>query len=114
MRILIIDDEYVALKKMKHLLEPYGDVDTVTNGKQALDMYSKAYWDKNLYDLFTIDIDMPEMDGIEVLERICDQENSWSKTQRSIYITNSSISENIFNSVCYIDPHHCFSDTKLA
>lgn len=96
MRILVIDDEYVALKKMKHLLDPYGDVDIASGAKQALEMYTKAYWDKRMYDLFTIDIDMPEMNGIELLERICHQEELLMvNPAKKIMVTAESTAENL-------------------
>ncbi len=74
MRVLVVDDEYVSLKKMKVLLTPYGDVDVASSGREALDKFSKAYWDEKNYDLITIDIEMPDIRGLDLLERLVDQE----------------------------------------
>ncbi len=100
MKILVVDDEYVALKKLKTLLEDYGDVETATNGREALDMFSKAYWKNDLYDLYAIDIDMPDMTGLELLERINHQEKLLMvKTAKKIIVSAESTAENLAKTV---------------
>jgi len=64
--ILIIDDEKAIRETLKEILEyEKHKVDLAADGKNGL---SKAK-DKN-YDLIFCDIKMPELDGIEVLERM--------------------------------------------
>lgn len=64
--ILIIDDEKAIRETLKEILEyEKHKVDLAADGKEGL---SKAQ-EKN-YDLIFCDIKMPELDGIEVLERI--------------------------------------------
>lgn len=65
-RILIVDDIeanrkalQVTLKYEKH------DVDLAQSGAEAIDMFKK-----NKYDVVLCDIKMPQMDGLEVLERM--------------------------------------------
>ena len=64
--ILIIDDEKAIRETLKEILEyEKHKVDLAADGKEGL---TKAQ-EKN-YDLIFCDIKMPELDGIEVLERI--------------------------------------------
>ena len=66
MKILIIDDERSIRNSLKEILVDEGyDVDAAENGAQGCQMV-----DKEKYDVIFCDIKMPEMDGIEVLDRL--------------------------------------------
>lgn len=75
MKCLAVDDEFVALTKMSTLLSDYGTCDTATNGEEALRMFHKAFLEGDPYQLMTIDIDMPGMNGIQLLKKITIDEN---------------------------------------
>ncbi len=65
MKILIIDDERAIRNSLKEILTDEGyDVDVAENGAQGCSMV-----DKEKYNVIFCDIKMPEMDGIEVLEK---------------------------------------------
>jgi len=65
-KILIVDDEQDILEFVSYNLKREGFiVDTVSNGKKALDMAKKSH-----PDLILLDVMMPGMDGIEVCEEI--------------------------------------------
>ena len=70
MKILVVDDEFVSLSKMTSLLSAYGQCDAATNGGQAVQMIGEAFARGEPYELVTLDIDMPVMNGIEVLRSI--------------------------------------------
>jgi len=64
--ILVIDDERSIRNTLKEILEyEKFEVDLAENGPEALDKFNG-----NKYDVVLCDIKMPDMDGIEVLEKI--------------------------------------------
>lgn len=65
MKVLIVDDERAIRNSLSEILSDEGyDVDKAENGLMALDLVGKEK-----YDVIFCDIKMPEMDGIEVLDK---------------------------------------------
>ncbi|MBE7003162.1 MAG: DegV family EDD domain-containing protein [Ruminococcaceae bacterium] len=89
-RILIVDDNEMNLEVEKKLLDDTDvTVDTVSSGAQALE--------KTLltgYDIILMDHLMPEMDGIECLERIRSQAGGLNKNIPIIVLTANAGGEN--------------------
>jgi heterodisulfide reductase subunit A len=66
--ILVVDDELIVRDSLKELLDNEGfSVDMAASGAEALDCLSKAP-----YHLMLTDIKMPEMDGVELLQKVRD------------------------------------------
>ena len=66
MKILIIDDERSIRNSLKEILVDEGyEVDVAENGVHGIEMV-----DKEKYNIIFCDIKMPEMDGIEVLDKL--------------------------------------------
>lgn len=65
-KVLVVDDDKVLQQNVKQALEfHHFVVDVADNGKEAV---TKVYGQK--YDLVVMDVNMPEMDGIEALTEI--------------------------------------------
>jgi DNA-binding NtrC family response regulator len=65
-RILVIDDEKSIRSTLQEILEYENyEVDLAASGPEGLELFQN-----NRYDIVLCDIKMPEMDGIEVLEKI--------------------------------------------
>jgi len=66
MRIMIVDDEMIIRESFLHWFEKYGHrVEAAASGFEALEILEKIPC-----DLMFVDIKMPEMDGIELLEKV--------------------------------------------
>jgi len=65
MRILIVDDEEIALSSLKRILEwrGYREVEVCDNGQKAIELIREKE-----YDIVLLDLVMPEVDGLKVLE----------------------------------------------
>ena len=65
-RILVVDDEYDISLTIKIVLEENGfKVDSFTNASETLENVRTG-----LYDLVILDVNMPEMDGFILYEKI--------------------------------------------
>jgi putative nucleotidyltransferase with HDIG domain len=74
MKIMVVDDEMVSRTKLKLIMENFGECQEVDNGKDAVDLFDKAHQQGQPFDLIMLDIDMPEMDGVEVLSEMIEAE----------------------------------------
>lgn len=64
-KVLVVDDENDILLIVRTSLKDDYEVETASSGPDAL-----AHIEENSPDLIILDMMMPEMDGIEVLEKI--------------------------------------------
>jgi len=85
--VLIIDDDEISVliaKKMLEPLESVGKIESLTGGMQAVEYLKK----KPAPDFILLDLDMPEVDGTQVLEFIGDKELT---SKVVIYTTNVAV-----------------------
>ena len=65
-KVLVVDDIEMNQQLAKHMMQSWGfTVDVAANGVEAVEKV-----ERNTYDLVLMDIQMPEMDGIQATERI--------------------------------------------
>lgn len=66
MRLLLIEDEEDLINTLSRGLRKIGyAVDTATDGRDGLDLFYM-----NEYDLIILDLNLPSMDGLEILSKI--------------------------------------------
>lgn len=85
-KILIVDDNKLNLTAAKNVLNDIYKVTPVIKGEQAL-----AFFENQTCDLILLDINMPEMDGFEVLKKL--RENEKSKDIPVIFLTADTDAE---------------------
>jgi len=68
-KVLIVDDSQFVIKHLMQIFlsRDFEVVGTAENGKAGLELFNQL---KGQVDLVTLDITMPEMDGIETLKAI--------------------------------------------
>jgi heterodisulfide reductase subunit A len=82
-RILVVDDELIVRNSLKEWLEIEGfAVDMAASGQEALDQLSQ-----NDYRLMLLDLKMPEMDGVEVLQKTTEEFPDLSVVMMTAYAT---------------------------
>jgi two-component system chemotaxis response regulator CheY len=103
MKILVVDDESVSLKKMEFIMNSYGTCDRVDSGQAAIDAFVKAWEDWSPYDLITLDMFMEGMNGNEALAKIRDLEKQKNvpeeKQVQVIMVTSQADKDTIIDCV---------------
>jgi two-component system chemotaxis response regulator CheY len=96
MRSLAIDDEFVALSKMVAMLVPFGECDAATSSQQALELFFIALENARPYSLVTIDINLPDTNGITLLGRLQGEERRRRAPRaRKLMVTAQSTTSNV-------------------
>ncbi len=102
MRILIAEDDFASRKFLYKFLSGYGECDMTIDGSETLEAFSLAYEEGMPYDLVCLDIMMPKLDGIKVLEAIRELEQKWGigerETVKIIMTTALNDVKNVFDS----------------
>jgi DNA-binding response OmpR family regulator len=86
-KVLIVEDETQIAKMYQFKLELSGyDVHSAVNGKLGLEL--AEMWQP---DIILLDLMMPEMNGVEMLEKV--RASAWGSNVKVIVLTNISKSE---------------------
>lgn len=95
-RSLIIDDEFASLIKMKVILSKYGSCETEMSANKAMLMFTEALNSDEPYTLVTFDINMPDINGIELLDEFTQLEKKFHKQHSvKIVVSSSGTAENV-------------------
>jgi len=103
MRILTADDELVSRKLMEKIMTNYGECEAVASGQAAIEAFKTAWHNWIPFDLITLDISMPDINGLDVLYQIRSLENEKNvranKRVIVIMVTASSDKDTIVTAV---------------
>ncbi len=69
-RVLVVDDEFSSRLIMQKLLGAYAQVHTASNSEEAMQACKSAIEANEYYDLICLDIQMPGVNGNELLKHI--------------------------------------------
>jgi DNA-binding NtrC family response regulator len=89
--LLVVDDDAAIRKTLSMILEKEGySVETVANGKQAIEASKKQF-----FNVALIDVRLPDVDGTELLERLKETEPKMVK----IIVTGYASLQNAIDAV---------------
>ena len=107
MKSLILDDDFISSQILKNFLSQYGECETHDLGENALNSIKHSYKLGKPFELVTLDLEMPIMSGLEVLEKIREFESDNDIEEKDripiLMITSHSGKDNImpaFRSGC--------------
>ena len=94
MHILVAEDIDINWEIISNMLGMFGiTCDRAENGRVCVDMMSTAA--EGSYELIFMDIQMPEMNGLDATRTIRKLENSWASSIPIIAMTADAFSENV-------------------
>ena len=70
MKILVVDDEQPNRDLLAFILNKFGECKLAVDGPSAINAYRQALDSGSPFDLVTLDVMMPDMNGHETLEQI--------------------------------------------
>jgi len=70
MQILIAEDVTLIQKMLQKMLGPYGEITFVRSGREAFQKFQRTLTTQEYFDLICLDINIPEINGLDVLKNI--------------------------------------------
>ncbi len=92
MKVLIVEDDFMSRTLMIACLSHLGECHVAVNGKEAVEAFNTAVLKEVPYDLVTLDIMMPEMDGqsaLKAMRAIEDEHESQLRGNAKIVMTTA-------------------------
>jgi len=75
-RILIVDDNFENRQLLAEILREVAECDFAANGLECVNAYNLSLKNEAPYSLILLDIEMPGINGLEILKKIRDSEKA--------------------------------------
>ena len=94
LHILVAEDNDINWEIISHVLSSYGIItDRAENGRVCVDIMKEA--EQGSYELIFMDVQMPEMNGLDATKAIRKLEDPWAANIPIIAMTADAFSENV-------------------
>ncbi len=93
MRSLVVDDDHICRALLQHALAHFGPVTCAVDGLAAVAEVARSLAQGQPYDLITLDIMMPELDGQQALKVIRRLEELFGGERRSTVAMTSALDD---------------------
>ena len=75
-KILIVDDNFENRQLLAEILREVAFCDFAASGKEAIEAYNLSLTKGESYSLILLDIELPEVNGLEILNKIRESEQT--------------------------------------
>ncbi len=103
MKILVVDDEFISRKKLEVIMQNFGFCETAKSGDEAVRLFEGALESNRPFDVIALDISMPDLGGLGVLEKVREIEKtrnlSLEESVKIIMVTSRSDKESVLSSM---------------
>jgi DNA-binding LytR/AlgR family response regulator len=105
-RYLIVEDNYAGRSELGRMIQIDNSkhfIDLVDNGPEAIEKFSKMICQGYIYDFIFLDIEIPDINGIDVASYIREKEKIFGVHTNIAAVTGKNVSEipsNIFDYIC--------------
>jgi two-component system chemotaxis response regulator CheY len=93
LKSLVVEDNPIAQKIMRNILKEYGSCDLANNGWEGFVKFENSIKNNHNFDLICLDIEMPRLDGVTLLDKIRTLEKENKVKNKSIIIMVTSQGE---------------------
>ncbi|WP_419764427.1 MAG: response regulator transcription factor [Arcobacter sp.] len=95
-RVLLVEDEEDAREILSFYLDTvFDEVEIACDGKEGFELYEKSYQENKTFDLVLTDIQMPNVDGLTMIENI----TAVNENQKFIIVSAYKDEEYLFKSI---------------
>ena len=89
MKFLLVEDEPTTALAMQTIISRYGECHLALTGQEAVQAFSLANKERQLYDLVFVDIMLPQISGLEAIKAMRATERSSNGGRATMIITSS-------------------------
>ena len=95
LRMLVVDDDAMSRMVLCRALESHGECLTAADGREAIDAFRAALAEGRPFDLITLDVMMPDVDGRSALTQIrfLEEDRDLKPEDRTKIIMTTTLSE---------------------
>ena len=93
MKCLIVEDNEFMREGLRLFLAGHAEIEMAANGREGVELFSRALSGGAAFDLVLLDVVMPEMDGQQALRimRQAEKESGVSREQKAVIIMTTAL-----------------------